>query len=56
MVVRHSLSFGIGLYWYSGSGNLMGIWSHERYISVESEVGSLQSTDALSGHADVTLA
>ena len=32
----------------------MGIWSHERYISVESEVGSLQSTDALSGHADVT--
>ena len=34
----------------------MGIWSHERYISKESEVGSLQSTDALSGHADVTLA
>ena len=28
----------------------MGIWSHERYISVESELGSLQSTDALSGH------
>ena len=34
----------------------MGIWSHERYISIESEVGSLQSTDALSGHVDVTLA
>ena len=32
----------------------MGIWSHERYISKESEVGSLQSTDALSGHVDVT--
>ena len=34
----------------------MGIWSHERYISKESEVGRLQSTDALSGHVDVTLA
>ena len=33
----------------------LGIWSHERYISAESEVGSLQSTDALSGHVDVTL-
>ena len=28
----------------------MGIWYHERDISKESEVGSLQSTDALSGH------
>ena len=34
----------------------MGIWCHERYISIESEVGSLQSTDASSGHVDVTLA
>ena len=44
------LSFLLTFFWL-----YMGIWSHERYISVESDVGSLQSTDALSGHVDVTI-
>ena len=33
----------------------MGIWSHERYISIESEVRSLQSTCLLKASVDCRL-